>query len=239
MRRFTTAILLAFLSATLAFARHSPILMEPAETIDMQQALFSSGGILEMKDSMGDVEVTGWEQPQIEVTVTKSTSRRYAPEEMEKGLAQLERIVVTTDQVTDNHIVIRTECPPSNLFARALSSRPDIHLSYRIKVPRQTRLIIRHDVGEVRVHDMAANMEVSTRVGDIDVKLPDDQRYTVDAKARVGDVDSDWCPAAQRYSMDGDMMDGTLAHHVTLRVGVGDIVVRKTHYDCSLESFEG
>jgi predicted membrane protein len=239
MGRLTTVFLLALATGSGILARHTPILTEPAEAIDMQQSLFTSGGTLELKDSMGDVEIVGWDQPQVEVTVRKFTERTYAPQEMEKALAQLERIVVRTDQVADDHLVIRTEFPSWNLFTRLLGGKSNVHLSYTIRVPKQTRLIIRHDVGEVRVHDVAANMDVTARIGDIDVNLPDDERYTIDAKAHIGDVSSDWCPAAQRYSAEGEMLPDAIAHRVTLRVGVGDITVRKSRREFTSGSFEG
>jgi hypothetical protein len=239
MGRIMGVFLLAVATGSGILARHTPILMEPAEAIDMQQSLFASGGTLELKDSMGDVEIVGWDQPQVEVTVRKSTDRRYAPEDMEKALVQLERIVVRTDQVADDHLVIRTEFPSWNLFSRLLGAKPNVHLSYTIRVPKQTRLIIRHNVGEVRVHDVAANMDVTARVGDIDVNLPDGERYTIDAKARIGGVSSDWCSAAHRYSADGELLPEVIAHRVTLRVGIGDITVRKSRRSLPSGSFEG
>jgi UDP-N-acetyl-D-mannosaminuronate dehydrogenase len=86
--------------------------------VDMQQTLINSGGTLEVKESHGNVNIIGWEQPQIEVTVTKSTSRRFTREDIDQAIAELDRIVVTTDHVSDNHVVIRTQLPSPNGYIR-------------------------------------------------------------------------------------------------------------------------
>ncbi len=220
MGRFATVFLLTIAAAATLLAR-SNAGVEPAAVIDMQQTIFPAGGLLELTDSLGEVEIVGWDQPQIEVMVTKSTDKRYAPEQMDKATEDLDRILVSTQHLTDHHVVIRTEFPGRGIL-RMLGGKSKVHLVYRIHVPRQTRLLVKQQMGELKIHDVTASMILSNRVGDIEVTLPATEKYSIDAKVRVGDVNSEWCPNEELTN------DGIAPHHVQLRVDVGDITVRKS-----------
>jgi hypothetical protein len=117
--------------------------------------------------------------------------------------------------------------------------KSNLNMVYRIRVPRQTRLIVNHDVGEVHVQDVAASMDVRANAGAVDVELPDGSQYDVDAQVRSGGVDDGRCRDAarlqrftKRYSADG-------AYRVTVRVGVGDIIVRRARLELSTEAMHG
>lgn len=220
MERLRTVCLLTTITVGLLSARTNP-LMEPAEVVDTQQAILPSGGLLELKDSVGDVEIVGWDQPEMEVVVTKTSQRRYAPEEMDRAVAALDLVVISTEQLANDHVVIRTGFP-SRAAMRPLHGKSNVHLSYRINVPRQTRLVVTQETGELKVHNVTASMMLRNRIGDIQLDLPDDQDYAVDAKARIGEVSSEWC--CQLESAGGSVAP----HRLQLRVGIGDITVRKS-----------
>lgn len=210
MTRPVLTAILALAGATTLFARHSPIL-EPAEIVDTQQTIFASGGILELNNSHGKVDIVGWDQPQIEVTVRKSTHRKYAPDRIERALNQLDRIVVTTEPVADNHVVIRSEIPS---WAKSA-----VTVSYLIKIPRRTKVVVRHDVGEVSVHDVTASIDVAARSGGVQLDLPATERFDIDAHTERGEVNSEWCAEDRRSPMP--------AFAVTIRLGNGEINIRR------------
>lgn len=220
MGRLTIVFLISLLCSMLGTAKSTMPILEPAAVTDMQQTIFPSGGLLEIKDSLGDVEIVGWDSPEIEVVVTKSTHKRYSPEEMEKVAAELDRIVIATEQVANDHFLIRTEFPSRN-HSRLARVKGNVHLAYRIHVPRQTRLVVHQESGGLKIHDVTASMQLSNRTGDIEVNLPDNERYAIDARVRVGGVTSDWCSESEPSD------DGVEPHQLLLRVGVGDITVRK------------
>lgn len=222
MGRLLSVLCLTLTVACTGWARHSPIL-ETAELVDTQQTIFSSGGTLELQGSYGDVKIIGWDQPQIEVRVTKSTQRRYAPLDKERALDELDKIVVSAEPVKANHLVVKTEFPANGVFGPPSRAKTKVNLQYVIRVPRTTRIIVRHDAGEVRVHDVTANMDVAARSGRIRLDLPEDQDFVIDAQAREGDITSEWC-SNKRNSW-------RTAHRVTLRLGVGDICITKSHED--------
>jgi hypothetical protein len=169
MGRLAAICILLTVAATGTMARNAPIL-EPAEVVDMHQTLINSGGTLEVKESHGNVNIIGWEQPQIEVTVTKSTNRRFSREDIDQAIAELDRIVVTTDHVADNHVVIRTQLPSPNGYIRTSRGRSKVKLQYTIKVPKQTKIIVTQDEGQVSVRNVSANVELNTCRGGITLR---------------------------------------------------------------------
>jgi hypothetical protein len=223
MGRIATAFCLTIVTVWNLSARSPVANVEPAEVVDMQQTLFNSGGLLEINDSFGDVEIVGWDQPAIEVVVSKSTQKGYAAAELDRAIAALDRIIVSTEQRSNDHVLIRTAFPSRSVM-RPLHGKSNVHLVYTIHVPRQTRLIVKHDAGELKVHDVTANMLLSNRFGGIEVSLPENERYAIDAKARIGAVNSEWRPTIDDRSAD----DGAAPHQLQLRVGVGEIIVHKT-----------
>jgi hypothetical protein len=224
MVRIASVCLLTMVAASILSARTSVVgNLEPAEVVDMQQTIFNSGGLLEITDSFGDVEIVGWDQPEIEVVVTKSTQKRYGPGELDRAIEALEQIRVTTEQQSSDHVLIRTAFP-SRSAMRPLHGKSNVRLVYTIHVPRQTRLLVKHDTGELKVHDVTASMLLTNRLGDIVLSLPENERYAIDAKARVGGVNSEWCPTMN----DRFNEDGAAPHQLQLRVGVGEIIVHKT-----------
>jgi hypothetical protein len=225
MGHIATVSLLTIFGVSILSARPPHANLEPAEVpaevVDMQQTIFNSGGLLEINDSYGDMDIVGWDQPEIEIVVTKSTQKRYAPDALDRAMAALDRIVITTEQRGNDHVLIKTAFP-SRTAMRPLQGKSNVHLSYTIHVPRQTRLLVRHDMGELKVHDVTASMLLSNRIGDIVLSLPENERYVIDAKAKIGGVSSEWRPTEEFAG------DGAAPHQLQLRVGVGAITVRKS-----------
>jgi hypothetical protein len=141
---------------------------------------------------------------------------------MEKVLSELDKIVVSIQTTSDNYVVVRTEFPAHSAFGPPARAKSKVNLQYTIHVPRQTRIIVRHESGEVKVHDVAANVDVIARSGGIQLDLPESERFIIDAHARQGEVISDWASRA------GDRPDLPSPYRVTLRVECGDISIRKT-----------
>lgn len=83
------------------------------------------------------------------------------------------------DRVSKHEVLTR-------LF-RGVSS---FELQYMIKVPRNARLIIDHDSGNVHVDDVIGNVQVKNGVGQITLHLPEQGHYAFGAKCDLGAVDS-------------------------------------------------
>ncbi|HYM10380.1 MAG TPA: hypothetical protein VEU62_06595, partial [Bryobacterales bacterium] len=136
-------------------ARGRKIETTTTETLD-----FGPGGSIVVKGSFGDVYVEGWDQPVARISVTKALPWERSPKGRVKALEKLDRVKVTVSKQGENELLLTSTIP----FRRSLDMR------YRIRVPWRSRLIIEHDIGDVKILDMAGDMVVSNRIGDIAVR---------------------------------------------------------------------
>src|SRR5579862_6350363 len=81
-----------------------------AEATNTQQFSFAPGGTIRLNKSYGDVFIEGWDQPQVEVTVVKSTSY-FEPRMKEKTTRRLATVNVATERKSDTEVVITTTLP--------------------------------------------------------------------------------------------------------------------------------
>ncbi len=186
--------------------------------------------LIRLDDSFGEVDIEGWDQPAVEFHLIKKTQRAYGPEEQDEGLRHLESIRITTSQSGKKELTISTRFPSRNLAVRPLRGKTNADLVYRLKVPRQRALRIRHDVGEVQVKDVRGDLNITSSIGEIVVALPGGGRYLVDARAGMGDVSSAFGGEAEREHLIGaHLLDDRSfdARRLYLRVGIGSIEVKK------------
>ena len=222
-------ILFTLFGSCLMLATTDPMGMkQKAQVVDTEQMVFSSGGTIELQDSCGQVSIEGWDRAEVELTVIKTTQRKYSDLEMPHAMAELDRILIGTERPSDNHLVITTTLPDRNL-TRPLRGKSNVDLEYHIRAPRQSRLIIKHDIGEVKVSDIVGDMRLTARIGDISLRLSPEARYAVDAKAKVGDVCSEVGNSMRDHVIGAQALKpaGAPAYELYLRVGIGDITVHK------------
>ena len=188
------------------------------------------GGTVRLTHSSGDLNMEAWDQPAVEITVTRTAFRHDTPQEQEQAKRDLDRIQVSAKRLNNGDVDVATDFPSRNRLVRALRGFGDFNLDYRIKVPRDAKLVIRHEVGDVTVEGVAGDIDARDRAGDIVLQLPGSARYAVDAKCTVGNVYSDWEGTnrgsnlvGQRFIKTGDAS----AHHVFLRVGIGGITIQR------------
>ena len=200
-RRYLTAIALA---AT-AVALEARPKLEPVQAVDTEHTIFSSGGVVELKDSAGDLRVEGWDRTEVELIVTKSA--------IEHVPGDIDRIIVELERPAADRLVIITKQP--------LPRGADVQLSYTIRIPRRTGLVIGHQRGNVRVRDVTGDMRVTNRSGRIELSLPRNESYAIDAKAKSGRVASD-------QALQQSASTPLAPLRLTLRVGTGNITLRAT-----------
>ena len=103
----------------------------------------------------------------------------------------------------------------------------DFGLEYRIMAPRSARLIVEHEAGDVNVEGVTGDIEAKVRQGQITLHLPEGAKYSLDAKAAYGNVNSDF-PGEMHRDWIGQkalQREPNPAHRLKLRVGYGDIVL--------------
>ena len=80
-----------------------------------------------------------------------------------------------------DEIVPRTSFPPRNIFTRPLRGKTNAELVYRIRVPRQTHLVLHHPIGDYK---RKGAFSVGARMSR-DLGLP---KYRLDLRVGIGDV---------------------------------------------------
>jgi len=193
---------------------------------------FPAGGVIHFVHSIGDLNIEAWDGPNIEITTIKSTPDLYAESDVAPVKAEMEKVTLKTERHGDE-VVITTNFPHRFGYPDypPLGRGAKFNLEYDIRVPRTARLVIDHEAGAVNVDDVTGDIDVRVRQGEIMLHLPEDAKYSIDAKTRYGNVNSDF-PGEQHRAWVGQKEiadEPSPAHKLKLRVGYGDIVLLRIH----------
>ena len=191
---------------------------------------FAPGGTIQVNGSAGELNIEGWDRPEVEITVTRSTYRADTPKDQDLAKRQLDAIKVTAERKSPTELVINTAFPIRSFWAKVAHCRPDVQMDYRIRVPRDSKLVLRLSTGDVVVYDVAGDINASVRTGDILMQLPAAGQYSFDAQCRFGGVYSDFAGnyhVAYRVSERFAQSAQAAARKVYLRVGTGSIKIQK------------
>jgi predicted membrane protein len=212
-----------------------------AEVTTTQSLEFGARGTIQIVDSFGSVKVEGWDKEEVELTVKKRTQKKYETKDLDKAAKGLEKFKVTMETVGETSLlVINTKYPSWTPIFRG---KTNLQLDYLIKVPRQSTLLIKHGIGEVEVVNVSGDIEATASIGQISLRLPEDQSYAVDARARIGDVSSEFGQVTRRqgFLAVGAKLAGEPSaptRRIFLRVGIGDIQVSNLRAEKSGEQNE-
>jgi hypothetical protein len=204
---------------------------KPAGVTATEHVDFAPGGTIRVKDSFGSLIVEGWDQPGVEVMVTKSLN--FNAEAGQKATERLDAVHVATDRGSGGELIISTSRPASRSFSHPLREGSDVTLEYRIRAPRSSHLVISHSGGSVSVTGMTGDIEAASRRGDIVLMLPDLARYSIDAHTRFGLVTSDVAAASRRKLSPGENLirGGAASHRLVLRVRYGGIEIKELPHE--------
>jgi len=198
---------------------------QPVQATHTESFNFAPGGTIRIADAAGYVSVEAWDQPNIEVTVTKSMGYGSEP------AAYLDSVKVATDRRSDTEFAITTtRTRIHNRFTRALGIGRDPAVEYHIRVPRNSNVVITHADGYVSVTGVTGNIEADNRRGDIVLMLADLAGYSIDAHTKIGLVTADMPGSMHRKHLSGEEFshnDAALKHHLQLRMGFGGITIKE------------
>jgi len=189
---------------------------------------FPSGGTLHLKNSIGELTIEGWDQAGLEITTIKSSKVGVEGQERDKAVKLLDQVKIVTERKGDE-VTVSTSFPKHSKIARPFLGMTDFDLEYRIKVPRNAKLTVEHDLGEVHIDDIRGEIHADNYMGLITVRVPDGQ-YAIDAKTKLGAVNSDFLGDEKSKKWLGHtfLASGPAdAQKVFLRVKYGDIIVLK------------
>lgn len=212
------------------------------EVTKLERVPFQPGGVIQLENSYGYLTVEGWDEPEIEITVSKSTNRFFEPEQKAKAEKHFDEIRVNTERRSDKEVAISTTLPARhNVISSLLPSRRiivtmpkhshrGITVEYTVRVPRDSRLIVHQDNGYVWVSDVTGDIEVDSHTGDMIVSLPDPGPYSIDAATKLGSVTSDFTgKMPHRFPLGTHLTyaDQAPSKRIHLRMGRGSITIKK------------
>ena len=216
----------------LALALGLPLLpqspLQQVAVVTTDRVDFAAGGTIRFEGSVGELNIEGWDQPQVEVKLTRVDYVDASEKDREKG--KLERITVKAEKRSGNELVIATALPHRNYFVRKVRGATDSNMDYRVMVPRDSHLVIHHGNGDVVVYDVGGDVEATARVGAVTIQLDDPAQYAIDAHSRIGSVYTDY---EGKYRTPMAIGSGFLAtapapaHRAYVRVRIGDIDIVK------------
>jgi hypothetical protein len=163
---------------------------QKVQVTNTERSDFPSGGTLHLKNSIGELAIEGWDQAGMEMTTIKSSKVAVEGQEREKATKLLDNVKVTTERKGDD-VTISTAFPKHGKLARLFVGMTDFDLEYHIKIPRNARLVIDHDAGEVHIDGVMGEVHATDHMGLITVREPDGQ-YAIDAVSKLGAVESDF-----------------------------------------------
>ena len=121
---------------------------------------FARGGIVRINHSYGTLNVEGWDRPEVEIAVVKSTEKYYDAKQREKAATLLERAHISTERVSETELAISTH------------QDRKISVDYEIRVPRDSRLEIHHGTGQLLIANVTGDIQATGYRGDILLMLP-------------------------------------------------------------------
>jgi hypothetical protein len=193
-----------------------------------QQVPFSAGGTIHVDHSYGELSIEGWDRPEVELTVTKSPDGLYGAKDQAEATKLMEKVQVTAERRSDSELEIATSVTQFSRWRHPFGPLGGVMLEYRIRVPRNSKLVIHHDNGEVLVSSIDADIEATGHAGDIVVLLPETGKYSIDAKSKFGTLSCDF-EGDYRHKMGGTQYTQTApapAHRIYLRMGRGGISIK-------------
>jgi len=201
---------------------------QKVELTKTQSMDFPAGGVLRLKNSTGDLNIEAWDNPNVEITTIRSTKDELPESERARATAMLEKVTFTIERM-GNEVVITTNFPRHQGFPPDLPFSRDrkFDVEYDISVPRSAMLAIDHDVGDVNVNGVTGDIEAKVLQGEIMLHLPEDAKYSIDAKSEYGNVNSDFPGELRRSWISQKALEDAPrpAHTLKLRIGYGDIVL--------------
>jgi len=159
-------------------------------------------GTLHLENPRGAVNIEGWDQPRVEITVIKSTTgvfRASDPGRRDAATHLLEHARIKADRNGDE-ILISTQVPRRD--------RGALKVLYYVKAPRDSKIVIDRGNGGVYIIGMAGDIQANMRQGQITLTLPENAVYSVDARATFGEVYGEFDGQGERRHLLGHSFVG-------------------------------
>jgi hypothetical protein len=192
---------------------------------------FPFGGVIRL-EADGDLFVEGWDQMEVETTVTKSMRYKYESAQSQSAAQRMESLRVVTERRSPTELKISIVLPSRHgNWSPPLppTTKAGVTLEYHLRVPRNSRLVIHQGVGDVLVRGVTGDIEAACRMGDIMLWLSGTRTYSIDARSRAGAVSSDFSGVTRSYFLFGQTftnLNPAPSQRLHLRVAFGGITIK-------------
>jgi hypothetical protein len=201
----------------------------------MDASDFPTGGLLRMTNAVGELTITGWDQPNLEMTTIKSTKTAVEVKDRDQANKLLDNVKISLERKGDE-LDISTAFPKHSKIARPFVGMTDFDLEYRIQAPRAAHLDIAGVMGEVHIENIRGDIRAKENLGEITVRVPDGM-YAIDARSKLGAVNSDFPGTGRQLQWWVVKWPGqafmasapAAAQKMFLRSSYGDIVILRMH----------
>lgn len=193
---------------------------------------FADGGTIRLTGSVGELNVEGWDRPEVQITLTRYTYADATEKAKREAERHLEPILFKTSRPANHELLIATSIPHREFVARMLFGRTGMNLDYRIMAPRNSHLIIRHGDGDVIVYNVGGDIDARMRNGGMVIEVPEQEKYSIDASCRIGGVTApdEHGKSSKTYLVNEHFTTASegAQHKLHLRVRAGGIDIIKT-----------
>jgi len=185
------------------------------------------GATIRINNSFGDINIEGWNQPDVEITVIKTLPYDTAKSKSDRDLKVVK---VATERKSDSELLISaTIATHDGLLSSVARTKTDVQLEYQIHAPHDSKLVIHHGDGSVIVNNIRGTIDANSSRGDIVVMVPDPESRLVDARTKFGPIASDFTGATHRQHLIGQSLvsgKASDAASIRLRMGYGGITIK-------------
>jgi len=105
------------------------------EVVKSERLKFASGGTLRIVNSYGYLVVEGWEEPEIEITVIKSTDKFDLPANQAKAQARFDRVRLTAERKSDSEAVVSTNLPLRTSLFTSVTPSGEVVMTPPLRLP--------------------------------------------------------------------------------------------------------
>jgi hypothetical protein len=187
---------------------------------------------IRIENSFGEIDLDGWDLPEVEVTVTKSAED--LTDQKDRAKTRLDAVQVDVKH-NEGDTTISTVYPKLTGMSHMFGRRGDVNISYRIHAPRGAKLIVDHNRGGLYVAGITGDIHATVDRGQITLVVAGGP-YALDAQCKIGKVYSDFEGHDQRRHLVGDAFDHAgPASNLYLRTAFGDILILKPNVTARAE----
>ncbi|HHX65452.1 MAG TPA: DUF4097 domain-containing protein [Chloroflexi bacterium] len=195
--------------------------------------------VLEVNNDVGAIEIRGTDEEEAQVQVTV----RAWGNSTEEAESRADDVQVDIQQVAADRVRVTGSLTPQLRVDRS----PTINIT--VQVPRQSRIELVNDVGEVHIQNIEGSMDVRVNVGEVDVRgftmlddstlqtdvgqlrlgLPAGSAFNLDARTGVGEINTDFDLPQEGDDLPGvgDRLEGSVGDNpqvtLTLQTTTGEI----------------